>query len=230
MKFYDLNAAYSLAQTLYGVEPSPTDFEDIALNAWTLINNKHTRLYKYVGDTENHELPLPCNVDIIESVHIPIEDAQMTSNKTVFNSIETLFIENYINCWKRIDDPYYNVGKLVKYKEGDNTLYFTRDYKRVMVIYHGILVNDETGLPMITDKEMQAIAAYVGFALLYRESFIKRDKNLMQMAMQVKQEWLRACTAARVPEHLSQNDMDKILDASVRWDRKQYGKSIKPIL
>lgn len=230
MKFYDLNAAYSLAQTLYGVEPSPTDFEDIALNAWTLINNKHTRLYKYVGDTENHELPLPCNVDIIESVHIPIEDAQMTSNKTVFNSIETLFIENYINCWKRIDDPYYNIGKLVKYKEGDNTLYFTRDYKRVMVIYHGILVNDETGLPMITDKEMQAIAAYVGFALLYRESLIKRDKNLMQMAMQVKQEWLRACTAARVPEHLSQNDMDKILDASVRWDRKQYGKSIKPIL
>ena len=230
MKFYDLNAAYSLAQTLYGVEPSPTDFEDIALNAWTLINNKHTRLYKYVGDTENHELPLPCNVDIIESVHIPIEDAQMTSNKTVFNSIETLFIENYINCWKRIDDPYYNVGKLVKYKEGDNTLYFTRDYKRVMVIYHGILVNDETGLPMITDKEMQAIAAYVGFALLYKESLIKRDKNLMQMAMQVKQEWLRACTAARVPEHLSQNDMDKILDASVRWDRKQYGKSLHSLL
>lgn len=230
MKFYDLNAAYSLAQTLYGVEPSPTDFEDIALNAWTLINNKHTRLYKYVGDTENHELSLPCNVDIIESVHIPIEDAQMTSNKTVFNSIETLFIENYINCWKRIDDPYYNVGKLVKYKEGDNTLYFTRDYKRVMVIYHGILVNNETGLPMITDKEMQAIAAYVGFALLYRESLIKRDKNLMQMAMQVKQEWLRACTAARVPEHLSQNDMDKILDASVRWDRKQYGKSLHSLL
>lgn len=230
MKFYDLNAAYSLAQTLYGVEPSPTDFEDIALNAWTLINNKHTRLYKYVGDTENHELPLPCNVDIIESVHIPIEDAQMTSNKTVFNSIETLFIENYINCWKRIDDPYYHVGKLVKYKEGDNTLYFTRDYKRVMVIYHGILVNDETGLPMITDKEMQAIAAYVGFAILYRESLQKRDANLMQIAMQVKQEWLRACTAARVPEHLSQNDMDKILDASVRWDRKQYGKSLHSLL
>ena len=230
MKFYDLNATYSLAQTLYGVEPSPTDFEDIALNAWTLINNKHTRLYKYVGDTENHELPLPCNVDIIESVHIPIEDAQMTSNKTVFNSIETLFIENYINCWKRIDDPYYNVGKLVKYKEGNNTLYFTRDYKRVMVIYHGILVNDETGLPMITDKEMQAIAAYVGFALLYRESLQKRDPNLMKMAIQVKQEWLRACTAARVPEHLSQNDMDKVLDASVRWDRKQYGKSLHSLL
>ena len=85
-----------------------------------------------------------------------------------------------------------------------------------MVIYHGILVNDETGLPMITDKEMQAIAAYIGFAMLYKESLRKRDGNLMKMALQIKQEWLRACSAARVPEHLSQNDMDKVLDASIR--------------
>lgn len=230
MQFYDLNSVYSLANTLYGVDPSPTTFEDIAINAWLLINNKHTRLYKYVGDTVEHQLALPCNVDIIESVHLPIEDAQMTSNKTVFNSIETLFIENYINCWKRIDDPYYHTGKLVKYKEGENTLYFTRDYKRVLVIYHGILVNDETGLPMITDKEMQAIAAYIGYAMIYKEAIQKRDKNLMQIALQIQQEWKRACSAARVPEHLSQNDMDKILDASVRWDRKQYSKSMKSIL
>lgn len=230
MQFYDLNSVYSLANTLYGVDPSPTTFEDIAINAWLLINNKHTRLYKYVGDTVEHQLALPCNVDIIESVHLPIEDAQMTSNKTVFNSIETLFIENYINCWKRIDDPYYHTGKLVKYKEGENTLYFTRDYKRVLVIYHGILVNDETGLPMITDKEMQAIAAYIGYAMIYKEAIQKRDKNLMQIALQIQQEWKRACSAARVPEHLSQNDMDKILDASVRWDRKIYGKSLHSIL
>lgn len=230
MKLYDFNSAYSLAQTLYGVEPSPTDFEDIALNAWTLINNKHTRLYRYVGDTIEKQLQLPCNVDVIESVHIPIEDAQMTSNQTVFNSIETLFIENYINCWKRIDDPYYNVGKLVKYKEGENTLYFTRDYKRVMVIYHGVLVNDESGLPMITDKEMQAIAAYIGYAIIYKESLVKRDSNLMKMAQVLKADWLKYCSAARVPEHLSQNDMDKVLDASVRWDRKQLGKTFKAIL
>lgn len=230
MKFYNFNAAYSLAQTLYGVEPNPNDFEDIALNAWILINNKHTRLYKYVADTEDKELPLPCNVDIIESVHIPIEDAQMTSNQTVFNSIETLFIENYINCWKRIDDPYYQVGKLVKYKEGDNTLYFTRDYKKVCVIYHGILADEDTGLPMITDKEMNAIAAYVAYSMIFKESLQKRDGNLMKLAQVIKADWLKYCSAARVPEHLSQNDMDKILDAKVRWDRKQYSKSLKPIL
>lgn len=229
MEYQNIKAAYSLAKTLYGVEPDPMEFEDTALNAYFLINNKHTRLYRYVGDTINHQLQLPCNVDIIESVHIPIEDAQMTSNKTVFNSIETLFIEGYINCWKRIDDPYYHVGKLVKYKEGENTLYFTRDYKRVMVIYHGILADDD-GLPLCTDKEINAIAAYIGYVYLFKKALILRDKYMNQLAMSIKADWLKYCSAARVPEHLSQNDMDKVLDAKVRWDRKQYGKSIHPIL
>lgn len=33
MKLYNINAAHILAQTLYGVNPSPTEFEDIAMNA-----------------------------------------------------------------------------------------------------------------------------------------------------------------------------------------------------
>ena len=187
-------------------------------------------MYKYVANTVDKQLELPCNVDVIESVHIPIEDAQMTSNKTVFNSIETLFIENYINCWKRIDDPYYNLGKYVKYKEEENTLQFKRNYKNVLVVYHGILVNDETGLPKITEKEQYAIAIFVAYSLIYRQSLIKKDKFLAQMAQQLKADWMKACSAARVPDHLSQNDLDKILEVRTRWDRKAYSRSLKPIL
>jgi hypothetical protein len=44
-------------------------------------------------------------VDLIESVHIPIPDAQMTSNKTVFYGHDTMFIEGYIDAWKRLEDP-----------------------------------------------------------------------------------------------------------------------------
>lgn len=63
-----------------------------------MIGQKHTRLYRFVSDTENCQLELPCNVDVVESVHIPLEDAQMTSNKTLFNSVETLFVESYIEA------------------------------------------------------------------------------------------------------------------------------------
>lgn len=45
----------------------------------------------------------------------------------------------------------------------------------------------------------------------------------------VKTRRLRACSDARVPEHISQNEMNEILDARTRWDRKQYKKSFKPV-
>lgn len=230
MKLYNIHAAYSLANTLYGVTPNETDFEDIAMNAWSLIGTKHTRLYRYITDTVDKKIELPCNCDIIESVHLPINDAQMTSNKTVFNSIDTLFIEGYIDAWKRLDDPLYSRGKLLKYKEGDNTLYFSRDYKKVMIVYHGVINDEESGLPMCNEKEIRAIAAYVGYATLYKDGLKRRDGDSIKMAQMLQVDWLRLCNSARVSEHLSINDMNAILDVKCRWDRKSYSKSYNPII
>jgi hypothetical protein len=49
------------------------------------------------------------------------------------------------------------------------------------------------------------------------------------MAQELKQQWLFHCDAARVPEHISQNEMDQILNANTSWGRKTYGDSFKPI-
>lgn len=215
---------------MYNVEVSESDFEDFALQALDLINNRHTRLYKFVGDAVNNELTLPCNVRFIESVHIPINDAQMTSNKTIFNSIETLFIEGYIDAWNVLQDPINQRGKLVKYREADNTLYFSHPYKNVIVIYHGDILDEEDDLPMITEKEKRAIAAFVAYSYYFREGLKLRDANLNSLAQQMEVKWLKLCNSARIPEYLSQNDMDGILDAKTRWDRKTYGKSYKSIL
>ena len=227
---HNFNAAYGLADSLYGITATESDFEDIALNGWERIGNKHTRLYRYVGDVVNGQLILPCNVDVIESVHVPIPDAQVTSNHADLNYIDSLWTEGYIDFWKRNEDPYFARGKYVKYNEGDGVLYFTHDYKHVMVIYHGIIVDEDTGLPLLNDKELDAVAAYVGYVLLRKEGIRKRDSDALKLAQDVKGDWLRLCNAARVPEHFSQNDMDRILDVKVRWDRKQFGKSEKPIL
>ena len=231
MQLFNINTVYGLVETLYGITPNESNFEDIVMNGWSYINNKHTRLYRYVADAdENGVLDLPCNVDVIESVHIPMPDAKMTSNKTVFNEINTLFTEGYIDAWKRLEDPYWTRGKLVKYDEGNNQLFFTRPYKNIMVVYHGIIADEETGLPLVTDKEIKALAAYVAYASLYREGIQKRNPDIMQFAQTIYADWLKLCNAARIPEHLSQNEMDSILDVKTRWDRKQYGRSYKPTL
>lgn len=231
MQLFNINTVYGLVETLYGITPNESNFEDIVMNGWSYINNKHTRLYRYVADAdENGVLDLPCNVDVIESVHIPMPDAKMTSNKTVFNEINTLFTEGYIDAWKRLEDPYWTRGKLVKYDEGNNQLFFARPYKNIMVVYHGIIADEETGLPLVTDKEIKALAAYVAYASLYREGIQKRNPDIIQFAQTIYADWLKLCNAARIPEHLSQNEMNSILDVKTRWDRKQYGRSYKPTL
>ena len=231
MQLFNINTVYGLVETLYGITPNESNFEDIVMNGWSYINNKHTRLYRYMADAdENGVLDLPCNVDVIESVHIPMPDAKMTSNKTVFNEINTLFTEGYIDAWKRLEDPYWTRGKLVKYDEGNNQLFFARPYKNIMVVYHGIIADEETGLPLVTDKEIKALAAYVAYASLYREGIQKRNPDIIQFAQTIYADWLKLCNAARIPEHLSQNEMDSILDVKTRWDRKQYGRSYKPTL
>lgn len=229
-KLYNLKSVYSHVKTLYDIEPDTQEFEDLALVAWNLIGNKHTRLYRYIGDTKDRTLDLPCNFEHIESVHIPIEDAQMTSSKDIYYDIDSLFIEHYINAWKWHDDPFYHKGKLVKYKEGDDKLYFTRDYRKVVVIYHGIFADEDEGLPLINDKEMNAIAAYIAYVTLFKEGLRKRDKSTLELANVLKEDWLRKCNSARIVEHISQNEMNAILDVKSRWDRKTYSKSFKPIL
>ena len=86
MNLSNINSAYGLCESLYGITPDENTFEDLALEAWGRIGTKHTRLYRYVGTVQNKTLKLPCNAvgdnSIIESVHVPIPDAQTTSNLT----------------------------------------------------------------------------------------------------------------------------------------------------
>lgn len=231
-KLYHINSAYSLVKTMYGFEPSTDDFEDLAMVAWQRIGNKHTRLYRYVGDTKNKELELPCNLVDIESVHIPLVDAQVTSSLSDYIMYDSVMVEHYIDAWKFMEDPLNQRGRYVKYKEGDEVLYFNRDYPRVMVVYHGVLADDQDGLPLINDKEMEAIAAFVAYRETYKDILRKRDMNKASMAIlqDMKEDWLRRCNAARSIDHISQNDMDKILDIKTRWDRKNYNHNYAPIL
>ena len=85
-------------------------------------------------------------------------------------------------------------------------------------------------MPLVNEKELNAIATFVAYASLYKEGIKKRDVNVMKLAQTLKEDWLRACNAAIVSEHLTQNDMDAILDAKTSWNRKSYGKSYKPHL
>lgn len=229
MKLNSIKSVHSLANTLYGVNIDESNFEDIVLNGWELIGNRQIKLYKYTTNTENGRVKLPCNVDYIEAVFSPYADAQTSQPTSAYPNIYNEWTEQYIESWKRNKSAFYNSGSLISYHLEGDELVCDRDYPRLTILYRGVLVDDE-GLPYVTNKEIQALAAYCAYVDTYKRSLMQKDGNLLQLSNVLKADWWRLCNSARVSEHLSQNELNDILDVKTRWDRHMFGKSTKPIL
>ena len=223
--------ALTLAQTLYDVDGDSEDLIEIGLVAYNFIGNKNTQLVKTVLDVncEDGSIQLPCGVLAIEAVTLPgLEDWNYTSNIKDQGDINSLHIEQYIESQKTFTDPLYVSGKYLKYRKVGDKLYVNKGLGKVNLPYHSIIL-DEDGLPAINDKEAIAIAEYIAYVTKYKEAIRTNNQNVLRMAQELKQQWLFHCDAARVPEHISQNEMDQILNALTAQSWKTYGDSFKPV-
>ena len=226
----NFNSAYYQMHLLYETELTPEEFEEIGLIAWDKIGNRRTRLYRYVTDIQcpDNTVELPCNCDVIEAVTYGFEEWNYVTNDTVNGDYASQFIENYIESRKLYSDPLYVSGKYAKFERVGDTLYFEKNYGHVNILYKGIIL-DEEGLPEINHKEKDAIACYCACTKRFKEGWKNHNQNMLQEAQLLEQRWLKLCDAARVPIHLSQNDMNEILDAKSSWNRKIFNKGYKPI-
>lgn len=216
-----------LLDMLYGLELEDEDLEEIGLIAWNLIGNKTTRLYSYSAtiNPDDNSIKLPCNASSIESVTIPCEDWSRVTNYSEQGDPRTAFIESYIESSKIFKSSYHVPGKLVKYYQTGDILYFPENYGTVNILYKGIIM-DGDGLPELSDKEANAIATYIAYVDKYKEGLKTNNGGLIQLAKDLEQKWLKQCDQARVT-NLSANDMNEILDIKVSWDRKSYGIGYK---
>ena len=216
-----------LLDMLYGLELEDEDLEEIGLIAWNLIGNKTTRLYSYSTtiNPDDNSIKLPCNASSIESVTIPCEDWSRVTNYSEQGDPRTAFIESYIESSKTFKSPYHVPGKLIKYHQSGDTIYFPENYGIVNILYKGIIMDSE-GLPELTDKEATAIATYIAYITKFKEGLITNNPNIIQQSSLLKAQWLQQCDQARVTS-LNSNDMNEILDIKVSWDRKSYGIGYK---
>ena len=163
----------------------------------------------------------------VEAVTTLYEDWERVTNYSEYGDNNTSFVEQSIEAEKFYESPYYISGKLLKYEQVGDKLYFTHNYGKVNILYKGILA-DEEGLPEITDKEATAIATYIAYILKFKEGLQTSNANISNQAIQLYNIWSKQCDQARV-SYLNQNDMNNILDIKSSWDRKSYGKTYKPI-
>lgn len=229
----DFHYAITLAQMLYDIEFQDIEqAEEIGLIAYGHIGNHHTHLYRADLHVDPHTgyAELPCNLLAIESVTEPChEDWESSSGIHDNGNIMSRATEDYIESRKFRKDPIYQSGRLVRYRQEGNQILVGPGVRRVSVLYHGEILDDD-GLPYLNQKEAVAIAEYLGYVTKYKEAIRTNNKSALQVAQDLKQQWLFHCDAARVPEFISQNDMDAILDAKTSWNRKKYHFSFKPTL
>ena len=229
---YPFQTAYTQAYELYGVEMDPNDFESIGMIAWGRIGNKQNALYRFAACPEqlnHHEwsIELSCNAHILESVTSNFEDWTGTSSISSYSGGSNS-IEQSIEGRKANTGSLYSSGGYIKYRRQQNTLIFDNQYSLVNIWYNGFVADDE-GLPYITEREVDAIAAFFAYTSDFKAARMSKDRNTLELANMMKQEWMRLCSRARVPQHLNQNEMDQILDVATSWDRKRFGKSFKPL-
>ena len=225
----DFHTAMYQANLLYGIELDEDEFEEIGLIAWEQIGNKRVQNYKYCTKVEcgKNFIELPCNCDIIESVTYGFEDWNYTDNLHIDGDIDSAFTEHYIEARKGFVDPLYISGKLVNYERVGDKLYINSEYRGpINILYRGVILDDD-GLPEITSKEKDAIAAYIAYTEKFKKYLQTNNQQIMQQAQFLQREWVRLCDAARVDAYLNQNAMDRILDSKSSWNRKIFRKSFK---
>ena len=220
------------ANLLYGIEIPPEDAEEIGLIAYNHIGNKRYKLYRYCTkvNCQTLSIDLPCNCREIEAITYDFEDWNYTSNIKNYGDQQSHFVENYNEFWKKFKNNLYQRGRYVHYERVGDTIYLDKEYDgKIFVLYYGEEL-DEEGLPELTDKEVDAIACYIAMTVYYKKGLQTGNQLITQQALDLKREWSKLCDAARIAEHISQNEMNEILDAKTSWNRKVYGKSLKPLV
>lgn len=221
------------ANLLYGTEyNNEDDFAEVGLVAWNSIGNKRTRLYRYIAqiDPDTLTVELPCNANIdgdgmIESVNLFFEDWNYSTNDTDNGDWNSAAVEHYIEGRKVLTDPFFTRGVYAKYERSGDTLYFDKNYGKVVILYRGVIV-DEDGLPDLTESESLAIATYVAYIDKYKKGLRENNKQILDIAETLRRDWLTKRGQARTNHYISQNEFNEILDAKTSWNRKKYGKSL----
>lgn len=234
LKKYPFYTVYSHLSDMFGMEISEDQFEVMALSGWEKINNKEYQLYRIQLIPEPAEdgmgwyVTIPCNCDIIESVTAGFEDYQRTSPIEFYNGYNSSPSEHFNEYIKYDKNALYQSGKLLQYRVLGDRIYINEEQPFVNILYKGIYV-DEEGLPFLNIKEVEALTSYCAFCTLKKKSYQSMDANTLKLSQLEEQNWKRLCSAARVPQHINQNEINQVLDAKSNWNRKLYNKSFKPV-
>ena len=235
-------AAYSVLQRKYGITMAENDFLEDAYQAFKDINSVPVQMYKSIQKPQSKDtmiISVPCNLYKLVSItaspaHIDgYDDFEPYSKRTETNGhVERLNVitgNSDLKTYHFNDTPYTGLGTYLSFEWVDATAIKIHDKSlwdtEIYIIYEGIKT-DEDGLPMITRKHANAIAAQVAKSHVIKKLF-SGDATLSALLPMITQDAARLMQAAAIPEQLTDNQLDEMLNEHTRADRKRHNRSFK---
>lgn len=233
----NIRAGISVLKTLYGMHINEFDYIDIAVDA--LRNIKHfgtTEYISYITVDQSGKVMLPCNMDSIDAVTTEEMGRKAYSTRVEFDmdgivGTDTYYaMENTMNALGRGSRPglagAYGKGYISYQLEG-KTISVDKSYagKRIAFAFTGI-ATDLEGYPLITRKQSNALAA-ISARVIAVKGANKGDKILASMVEYYTGVSGRLIQAASIPEDLTDNELDEVLNAKTSFNRKSINRPTK---
>ncbi len=224
----------------YGINIEKDDFIERAYYIWRDIGNIAVSNHRFsIAVPADRVVELPSDCEFIRAV---------TTDDVVPNTVENTALGNYRYDSTGIKSEIspdaavlssassvkasksYQYGVSVDYTIGDGFIKITSATminRPVTIQYQAIAVDDD-GLPLLNDKEINAISA--NMALQESEkSLFQGVKGADVLVQYLKLDADRLFQAAKVPEKITDDALDKVLDIKTSWDRKTFGNRFNMI-
>ena len=243
--FYDFMYGKFLLKELFDITKHEDDYIEHAYNVWRDIGNiaTATHAFEFIVP-QDRKVMLPCNMEFVEAVsrgehwvdrwgeHYSafIVDGHMgNNNQHLADSIvrNTAQYDHHDTQTSHLHPG----GEFLPYNFAGSpgNWHLTFDEKFVgesgVCIYRGVVI-DKDGNPLLNRKEAEAIAYRMAFLDTQKRAFM-RDPAALQMMSYIQGEAGKKMAAAKIPEHITQNQWNRILTTMVRHDRKVFNSSYK---
>jgi hypothetical protein len=233
----NIRAGIAVLKTMYSMHIDEYDYLDIAVDA--LRDIKHfgsTEYVAYITADKNGKVQLPCNMDSIDAVTTEHMGRKSYGSRVemdidgITGTDEYITQSNIMDSLNRVWRP--GLGGLtgegyISYQLEGKTLRVDKSYagQKITVAYTGI-TTDLEGLPIITRKQANALAAISARVLTVRGAN-KGDKGLASMVEYYTGISGRLIQAASIPENISDNELDEVLNCMNTFNKKTYKRPTK---
>lgn len=230
----NIRAGLPVLKTQYGLSIDEYDYLDIAVDALRDIKHFGTTEYvSYITVGKDGKVNLPCNIDIIDAVTTEHMGKKSFGTRVEYEVDGIIGTDTYYSFMEIIDNLGYiwspGLGGFsgkgyISYQLEGKTMTVDSELvgKKIAVAYTGIIV-DQEGFPLITRKQANAIAAICGRVIMVKGAN-KGEKGAASMIEYYTGLAGRLKQAASIPEDISDNEMDEILNAQTTFNRKSYNR------